>query len=59
MFIKEAVFKKLVENAFKDGTLEVGKTKGWYTINSTFWALEVRNMFLTNKIKSILIEFIG
>ena len=60
MFIKNSKFKKLLKDAYKNHTLNVGRTEeGVFIIESPTWHMEVLEEFLTNEIKAMIVELVG
>ena len=59
MFTDKSKFKKLAKSAYKAGNLFIGLTESMYIIYSSYWRLEVRQMFLDNQHKAALVELVG
>lgn len=60
MFIKNSKFKALLKDAYKNHTLNVGRTDpGVFIIDAPTWHLEAMEEFLTNEIKAMVVELVG
>lgn len=61
MFIKQSIFKKLINASFKGKGLTIGHVmdKNAYVITSGWWMIWILKDFLPNKEKAMLIELVG
>lgn len=59
MFIKDSVIKKLIKKAFEKNELVIAHEEGLYTIQFGNCVMQVIEKYMTNRVKSILVDFVG
>lgn len=59
MFINTQIFKKLIKEAFNNGTLHLSRVGEDYIIHGNYWAISATAAKLPNKEKAAVVELAG